>query len=148
MNQRFKILSSLFKLFILMAFLIIKMWSKFVPEHQFFPFWPIESLLFFLNQNFKVMLLHQIYSSSTTLCQSSDSRLLCINSTCESTFSIRCSSLLEFCCKLLVRLYASPICTSWGIISVTWGVLWLGGLSSIHRCLCSIQKILLGVLNH
>jgi len=61
MNRRFKILSYLFKLFILLTFLIVRRWSKSIPWYHFLPFWPIESMLFFLNYNIRIMLLHQIY---------------------------------------------------------------------------------------
>ncbi len=117
-NQRFRILNFLFKLFIFFTILIVRRWSKFVPWYYFLPFWHVESLFFFLNQNISVMLLH----SSITFYWSSNSQLLCPNSTFKSASSIWHSSLLEFCNKLLVRLYASPICTSWIIIDATWGV--------------------------
>ncbi len=56
-------------------------------------------------------------------------------------------SFLEFCNRLLVRLYASPIYTSWRIIDATWGVLWLASLSSVHGCFCYVWGTLLDVSN-
>jgi hypothetical protein len=53
---------------------------------------------------------------SITLYQGSDSQLFHVKSTCESTFSILCYIILKSCCKLLVHLCVSLICTSWKII--------------------------------
>jgi len=58
----------------------------------------------------------KVVDSNIAFCQSSDSRLLHVNSTYEFAFLIWCFTFFEFCCKLLVHLYASPIYTSWGVI--------------------------------
>ncbi len=147
MNWRFKILSYLFKLFIILIVSIIRRWSKSIPWYYFLPFWLIESLLFFLNQSIRVMLLYRFVDSNTTLCWGLNSRLLCLNSTCEFAFSIWHSSLLEFCSRLLVHLYVLPICISRGIISATSCILWLVGLFSVHGCFYYVWKTFLGVSN-
>ncbi len=69
MHLKFKILSSLFKFFIFMFFSIVRRWSKFIPWYEFMFFsivrrWSkfipwYEFMFFFMNQNIKVMLLHQ-----------------------------------------------------------------------------------------
>jgi hypothetical protein len=55
---------------------------------------------------------------SATFCWSSKFWLLCLNLTCEFAFSIWHYSFLELCCKLFVRLYASLVYISRGIINV------------------------------
>ncbi len=54
--------------------------------------------------------------SNTILYRASNFWLLRLNSTYESTFLIRCYTLLEFCYRLLTCFCASPVCTSRGIL--------------------------------
>jgi hypothetical protein len=84
--------------------------------------------------------------SNTTICQSSNSRLIHLNY--EFAFSILHYSFLEFCCRLLVHLYASLIFTSQGIIYIAWGVMWLTCLSFVHECFCFDWETFLGVTNY
>ncbi len=85
--------------------------------------------------------------SNITFCWSSNFQFLHLNSSYEFSFSIWHFSLLEFCCWLSVHLCVSPICISWRIISLAWGILWHVGLSFIHKCFCSDLKTIIGVTN-
>jgi hypothetical protein len=130
-----------------MSLYIIRKWNIFVPWYYFLPFWHVEFLLFFTNHNIKSCCCIRLVDSNATLYQGPKFWLLHLNSTCESTFSIWQFFLLEFCCKLSVCLYASLIYISQEIISTAWGVLWLAGLSFVHKCFYYNWKSLLGVIN-
>jgi hypothetical protein len=81
-------------------------------------------------------------------CWSFNSQLFHLNSTCEFSSSIWHFSLLKFCCKWLVHLYASLVCTSWKIVDVTWSIMWDVCFFCIHKCLCFDWKRFLGVTNY
>ncbi len=140
--MKFLIMNFFFKFFIF----IIRRWSRFVPWYYFLPFWHVEFLFFSMNQNIKVMLLYQTCWFQHNFLLRFRFSIFHLNSTCESAFSIW-HSLLEFHCRLLVCLYASLVHTLQEIISVVWSIMWLAGLSFVHKCFCSNWKTLLGVIN-
>ncbi len=116
MNQRFKILSSLFKLFILMV--LIKRWNKSTPWYYFLLFLHVEILFFSWIKTSKLCHCIRPINSNTTFYWSFEFWLLHLNLTYESAFSIWYFSLLEFCCGLFVRLCASLVYISRGTINV------------------------------
>ncbi len=106
MNQRFKFLFYLFKLFIFMVFSIIKRWSKFKPWYYFLPFWDVEYLFFFSDQNIIIMSLHQTYWFQ----HSSLSRFKFLTPSSKLNLWVYIFNMTFFSLGILLQIDGAPLC--------------------------------------